>query len=130
MEYQPELGQMCSGQQWQQHECPEKVQSVLDSLQSAWYSVRGDENPFSNTGARFDGVKFKAHAYSWNDDEEQEFNFAWRDVRVSWYKYLGRGTTINRDMTDDEVIEMLRECMAELIYTAEVSGRPLADGRA
>jgi hypothetical protein len=122
MEYQPELGQMCFGQPWQQHECQENVKSALDALQSAWYAVRGNENPFSNTGARFDGDKFKAHAYSWNDDEEQEFNFAWRDVRVSWYKYLGRGTTINREMDDAEVSEMLRECMAELLSNVELTG--------
>lgn len=115
MAYEPELGQMCFGQPWQQRNCPEKVQNVLDALQAAWYAAREGENPFSNTGAQFDGDKFKAHAYSWNDDEEQEFNFAWRDVRVSWYKYLGRGTTINREMADDEVAEMLSECMAELL---------------
>jgi hypothetical protein len=113
---------MCFGQPWQQRECPEKVKSALDALKSAWYAVRENENPFSNTGARFDGDKFKAHAYSWNDDEEQEFNFAWRDVRVSWYKYLGRGTTINRDMADGEVSEMLRECMAELLSNAKGQG--------
>lgn len=122
MEYQPELGQMYFGQPWKQLKCPEKVQGALDSLQSAWYAARGNENPFSNTGAQFDGEKFKAHAYSWNDDEEQEFNFAWRDVRVSWYKCLGRGTTINREMEDAEVSEMLRECMAELLSNAEVTG--------
>ena len=121
MKYQPELGQMCFGQPWQQRECPEKVKSALDALQFAWYAARRDGNPFSNTGAQFDGDKFKVNAYSWND-EEQEFNFAWRDVRVSWYKYLGRGTTINREMADDEVSEMLRECMAELLSNVEVSG--------
>lgn len=114
MEYQPELGQACFGQPWQQRECPDKVLSALRALQCAFDVVRDDINPFGNTGTRFNGEKFKAHAYSWNDDEEQEFNFAWRDVRVSWYKYLGRGTTINREMADAEVSEMLRECMEEL----------------
>jgi len=97
------------------------MRSALDALQSAWHATRGNENPFSNTGARFDGEKFKAHAYSWNDDEDQEFNFAWRDVRVSWYKYLGRGMTINRDVTDEEVAEMLRECIEELLFNVEIT---------
>jgi hypothetical protein len=106
---------MCFGQTWHEMECPDRVCSALDALKGAWYATRGNENPFSNTGAQYDGENFKAHAYSWNDDE-QEFNFAWRDVRVSWYKYLGRGMTINRDMSDAEVLEMLRECMAELLF--------------
>lgn len=124
MGYQPELGQMCFGQPWQQKECPDKVLSALRALQCAFDVVRDDVNPFGNNGTRFDGEKFMAHSYSWNDDEEQEFNFAWRDVRVSWYKYLGRGTTINRDMSDTEVSEMLRECMAELLSNVS-SASPL-----
>ena len=112
--YQPEIGQAAFGQPWQQLDCPSMVESMLDSLSCAWSVCRNDGNPFSNSGARYDGIKFKAHAYSWAD-EEQEFNFAWRDVRVSWYKYLGRGTTINRKMGEAEIREMLKECMHELI---------------
>jgi hypothetical protein len=115
MEYGPELGQMAFGQPWQQIECPAKMMSALDSMRCSWYAVRGNENPFSNTGARLDGKKFKVHACSGDEDEEQEFNFAWRDVRVSWYKYLGRGTTINRYVADEEIQEMLREWTAELL---------------
>lgn len=118
MQYQPELGQACFGQPYQEIECPRLVLNVLESLQSAWYVLKGNENPFGNTGARFDGEKFKAHAYSWGDDE-QEFNFSWRDIRVSWYKYLGRSTSINRIMTDEEVREMLKECMQELIFSKD-----------
>ncbi|MDD5191479.1 MAG: hypothetical protein PHE50_10660 [Dehalococcoidales bacterium] len=110
----PELGQACFGQPWQPLECPTKIQCVLDALQNAWHVVSKEDNPFGNTGARYDGKSFKAHAYSWGDDE-QEFNFAWRDIRVSWYKYLGRGTTINRIPSELEIAEMLRECMAELL---------------
>lgn len=128
MEYQPELGQMCFGQPWQQKECPEKVLSALRALQNTFEAVRDDINPFGNNGTRFDGEKFKAHAYSWSDDD-QEFNFAWRDVRVSWCKYLGRGTTINRAMEDAEVTQMLRECMAELLSNVEVTGDGRLHGR-
>ena len=115
MVYQPELGQMCFGQPWHDLECQDKVMSALEAMHRVWHATRITDNPFSNTGARYNGKVVKIHAYSWNDEENQEFNFAWRDVRVSWYKYLGRGTTINRDMEDDEIIEMLRECINELL---------------
>lgn len=123
MEYEPELGQMCFGQPWQLLKISGKVERALQALQCAWNAIRRDDNPFENTGARYDGKNFQVHAYSWNDEEEQEFNFAWRDVRVSWYKYLGRGTTINREMSDVEVAEMLHECMVELLSTAK-KGHP------
>lgn len=95
-------------------ECPENIMNVLDALQLAWFDMRGPENPFSNTGAIYDGIAFRAHAYLWSEENNQEFNFAWRDIRISWYKYLGRSTFINRVMLDDEVSEMLNECMQEI----------------
>lgn len=120
--YIPEMGQAVFGQPWQPLEVNNKTQAALDALQNAWdASVPTNmdpnnyrDNPFSNTGFRYDGKCFKAHAYSWGDDD-QEFNFAWRDFRVSWYKYLGRGTTCNRHLSKTELKEMLSECLAEIV---------------
>lgn len=113
--YEPELGQLAFGQPWQSEEATEDTNDVLDCLRSAWNVMFGpNDNPFRNTGSRYGGRSFKAHAYSWSD-EEQEFNFAWRDLRVSWYKYLGRGTTQNRPLKDGEAREMLKECLMEIL---------------
>lgn len=114
MEYEPELGQMAFGKPWQPVDCPACVHGALTALSEAWSVLRADDNPFCNTGARYDGTAFKAHAYDWSDDE-QPFNFAWRDLRINWYKYLGRGMSASRDVTDTEAAEMLRECMGELL---------------
>jgi hypothetical protein len=100
-------------QPWQELTPPEFA--ALTALQNAhWAIYPKSANPFGNSGAKYDGIKYKVHAYSWTD-EEQEYNFAWRDIRISWYKYLGRGTTINREMKSSEILEMLRECMAETL---------------
>lgn len=116
MDYVPELGQMAFGQPWRELECPGDVLSALTSLRGVWDALWGcDSNPFANTGNRYTGTVFSAHAYSWNEEENQEFNFAWRDVRVSWYKHLNRGTSINRAMSKVEIAEMLRECTMELL---------------
>ena len=122
MDYEPEIGQACFGQPWQPQECQEDVQGVLNALNEAWEVARSDDNPFCNTGARFDGEAFRAHAYSWSDDA-QPFNFAWRDLRVSWYKYLGRGMSANRSVDRAEALEMLRECMRELLANSNSTGR-------
>jgi hypothetical protein len=111
----PELGQLCFGQPWQNLKCPENVVTALQSLALVWDCTNCGDAPFGNSGVRYDGKVFSAHAYSWNEDEKQQFNFKWRDVRVSWYKYLGRNTTINRLMTDDELRQMLKECLMEII---------------
>jgi len=38
-------------------------------------------------------------------------NFKWRDLEISWYKYVGRGMSANRKMTTKEIEEMLDDCL-------------------
>ena len=117
-EYQPEFGQMTFGQPWQPHAASELLEAALRSIDHELCRVMGNrlqkeyDSPFGNTGNRYECETFKAHAYSWADDVTQEFNFAWRDLRVSWYKYLGRGMSVNRAVTPDEIDTLLNDCLA------------------
>lgn len=113
--YEPEIGQACFGQPWQSFEPNSDVMCALECLANAWYVYKDTDNPFSNTGYYYDGNIFCVHAYSWNGDEEQKWNFKWKDIRISWYKHMRRGTTINRDMDKKEIKEMLTECLREMI---------------
>jgi len=118
--YLPEIGQLCWGQPWQEHIASPLLIAALRGIQSELDRVMWNRNqeeyesPFANTGNRFECEVFKAHAYSWDETVEQEFNFSWRDFRVSWYKYLGRGTSTNRPISNDEIEQMLEECLASL----------------
>jgi hypothetical protein len=76
------------------------------------FDLEGD--PFSNTGADFKCNAFEVESYSWNEDIEQPYNFKWRDLEVSWYKYCGRGMSVNRVPKVREIIEMVHECLDEL----------------
>lgn len=118
-EYLPELGQMLFGQPSQRYEAPESLQHALSLLGEnivAAAESHGErmDNPFSNTGARFKNDIFEVQAYSWDEDEEQPFNFAWRDLRVSWYKYVGRGMSVNMKVDVRLVNEMLVECLGSI----------------
>lgn len=92
-------------------------QSALDCLQQVWYTLRKDDNPFGNTGAKFVGDNCTINAYSWNeDDEDQDYpNFKWNDWEVSWYKYNGRGNECNRQLTRIELREMLWKCIGDIM---------------
>lgn len=111
--YEPELGQMAFGQPWQEFQCPAYLEFALECIRYALLTVH-DVDPFGNTGQHFKCSAFETHAYSWAD-EEQAFNFAYDDIRISWYKYLGRGTTVNRHVTKEETIQLLRDCLKEII---------------
>jgi hypothetical protein len=94
-------------------ECPEKVKNALRAIALVLHGCTG-ANPFENTGQKYDGECFSVEAYSWDEREAQFWNFKWRDIRVSWYKYLLRGTQINREMEDEEIKEMIKECVCEI----------------
>lgn len=114
-EYEPELGQMLFGQPSQELECPDYIDAALEFLATLFDNKRlSDENPFRNTGWEWSNEIFEVKAYSWNEDIEQKYNFKYRDIEVSWYKYLGRGNSINREVSKQECWVMLKNCVESL----------------
>lgn len=93
-----------------------EIENALRAI-GACFSVFKPEqdNPFENTGEQFNGESFSVHAYDWNEENEQDFNFKWRDFKVCWYKYLGRGMSMNRNLSRNEMQEMVRECILEIM---------------
>lgn len=116
MSYEPELGQMIFGQPYKTFRVSNIVDAALcrirDSLDRVMWNVHQKEyeSPFGNTGNSFKCDTFEVCAYSWGD-EEQPFNFKWRDVEISWYKYLGRGMSANKEIKPDLAAELLNDCL-------------------
>jgi hypothetical protein len=122
--FEPELGQMAFGQPYKEHEVSNLVDAALcrirDELRRVMWNIhqREYENPFGNSGNSFKCDTFEVQAYSWGDDE-QPFNFKWRGVEISWYKYLGRGMSANQKISADLAAEMLDDCLAAVIRYEE-----------
>ena len=118
--YEPGLGQAIFGQPWKQYECPEWLIAILDYIEAELIRVycninqKEINNPFRNTGGKFKNNVMEVEAYSWDDEKEQKYNFKWREIEISWYKWSGRGTSINKEVTPEEGIEMLNDCLKEL----------------
>lgn len=131
-EYDPELGQACFGQPSQRYECPEYVEPALQLLasfmeekgigyQCRFMRLDGEsdhctESAFRNIGEHFKNDTFEVCSYDWNTDVPQPYNFRYKDINVSWYKYLGRGMSINREVSIEETWSMLKECMESLCH--------------
>jgi hypothetical protein len=119
--YIPELGQEAFGQPYLQFGCSALCLAALESISVEWdrvmWNIHQEElpNPFGNTGASWTCDYFEVHAYDWNEDNEQPFNFKWKNIEISWYKYLGRGMSCNRDVSLHEISEMLDNCLEALI---------------
>lgn len=77
-------------------------------------------DPTHNSGARFENETFSMVAYCWCDGERAEHvngcppNFKCGDFEASWYKYLGRGSSMNKPITKDEFEVILRRCFESL----------------
>lgn len=88
----------------------EKLETVMWNIYQKDY-----DSPFRNTGNKFSqpNIPFEVAAYSWLD-EQQEWNFKWKDVHITWYKHMSRGTEVNQLLTNLKIEEMLNECLAAL----------------
>lgn len=74
------------------------------------------DSPFDNTGACFKNDVFEVRAYYWGDDEALEKlpNFRCEDVEVSWYKYLGRGMSVNKPLSVERMVEVFDKCLISI----------------
>ena len=114
--YEPELGQMINGQPYKEYEASSELINALECLAKCYDILYSKENnPFYNSGGEYENGVFEVEAYSWDDDYEQPYNFKWKDVEVGWYKNLGRGTTVNTEVSKADIEEMLRDCLYEML---------------
>ena len=129
-QYQPELGQMAFGQPHKEYEGSELLEAALRAIGYELERVMGNihqreySSPFDNSGnvEGFVCPTFSAHAYSWGD-EDQPYNFKWRDVEISWYKWSGRGLSVNKPLSPDLISEMLDACLAAVRRHEKENGR-------
>lgn len=105
----------------QQYDCPRWVVALLneldDQLDRVMWNIHQEEyhSPFENTANSFKNNVFEVQAYSWNDDVEQAYNFKCDDIEISWYKYLGRDTTINGEYEPQKIIDMFNKCLQSIL---------------
>ena len=113
--FEPELGQAAFGQPYKRIAVSQVLGDALMAIDlrlclKMWQTNPDYDSPFANSGNTFICDAFAVQAYSWDDEAEQYWNFRWRDVEVSWYKYLGRGMSVNKVLTNRQIEAMLDDC--------------------
>ena len=113
----------------QKYECPNYIVALLREIQRQLDRIMWNinqkeyDNPFENSANSFELGNFKIEAYNWNDDISQPYNFIYKvdksksnldDIKISWYKYLGRDTTINQQIDSDIIIDIYNDIMHQL----------------
>ena len=77
------------------------------------------DSPFSNSGNEFKCEVFQVSTYDWewdlvDEDITMSWNFIWKDVKICWYKYFGRGMYSNQELSAELAADMLEEVIAFL----------------
>jgi len=74
-------------------------------------------------GTNFENDIFMIHRYCWcekddcpwcGEEERENFWYKPKDFKLSWYKYIGRSMEMNKDLTDEEIIKMKKDCIDSL----------------
>ena len=105
----------------QQYDCPRWIVALLneldDQLDRVMWNIHQEEyqSPFENTANSFKNDIFEVQAYSWDDEVHQPYNFKCDDIEISWYKYLGRDTTINGEYEPQKIIDMFNKCLQSIL---------------
>ena len=122
----PELGQAAfSNTQWQQYECSELAVAALWAIGDEIGRVVGNatQEPTYPPTASYGGEQFVTDVfamrpYCWCEGDQHPAgcppNFEWKNVRVCWYKHVGRSPSCNVVLAPDMIAEMLTECLTAI----------------
>lgn len=90
------------------------VLNGLKYLGAAIANSQKMDNPCDNSASHFENSTFIMKGYSWDDEDDNDFNFKYNDFEVVWYKYIGRGTYQNQEISFAEWDEMFQKCLNSL----------------
>lgn len=122
--FEPQLGQLLmSNSPWESEELSEYLEALLQAIgeeieRVEWNNQQQQyESPINNNGEVYETDRFKMEAYCWCDGDLHKEgcppNFLYKpnNFRVRWYKYLGRGSSMSRSITEKEAVEMFQDCL-------------------
>lgn len=96
-------------------DCPGYVETALLFLAEVYeHKYNVSRSAFRNSGQSFSNSTFSVSAYDW-DSPTNTPNFKHGIFEIYWYKYVGRGMKMNREMSLLQCWIMLKDCVASLI---------------
>lgn len=100
--------------------CPDWVVALLKDIKerlntALWNKYQLEmPSPFDNSNSIYDGKCFEVKAHLWSSETKRLYNFKYKNIEISWYKYLGRDTTINGEYSNEEIINMYNDIIKEI----------------
>ncbi len=119
--YNPELGQLMYDSPVGEFELGDMETWVVDNLRDIAKHTKVNDlgGNVGGHGVNFQNDVFEMRNYHWcNDGGDCEIaaqpNFKSGSVEFRWYKYLGRGMSVNRQVTEEVLTEIFQRCKDSL----------------
>jgi hypothetical protein len=117
-EYTPELGQYCYGNAYGQYEMPQYaivlLQGILQYISiTVWNRDQVEWDKYTDPG--IPGIEYRP--YWWGNEDAPEAtmpNLGCGGVKVFWYKYPGRGMSVDKNLSPAEWAEWFNACLAAI----------------
>lgn len=122
-----ELGQACFGNKWSQYNAPDFITAgfllLEHEIQRVEWNIRQKsfETPLGGGAwcGSIDSYKnkvFEIHPYYWGEHKHlsNRPNFKCGRFEVRWYKYMGRGMTMNMNVDANKFFKIIGRCMKYL----------------
>jgi len=125
--YSPEIGKAVFGAPWGEYDFDSMKDSEIIEYMLRIISYFATDQPCYS--GYFENDVFALRPYYWGDDEEeaQRPNFLHKKsgLEIRWYKYIGRGMSVNRKICPKCFLEIFVDCLKSL-FKKEVQGNDKA----
>ena len=127
MTFTPELGQLAFDVATFEHACPRFIEAGLMCLANEIERVEWNRRqerycaPVENNGEEYVTEAFEMRAYCWDEDSQRSAlpNFRCGDLEVRWYKYVGRGMSMNRPIDANAFFVLIDRCVESVLARTE-----------
>ena len=124
--YEPELGQIMWDMPPGEFDLGKLEKLVVSNLRklAQLTKVEGLGDNIGGHSVKFRSDVFVMQNYHWCTEGDDcktaaQPNFKCGDVEIRWYKYLGRGMSVNRQVTREELTEIFQKCKDSLLPTSQ-----------
>ena len=118
--YEPELGQAVFGAPTGAFECPAYVDAFLDYLLwriglVVWNRDQKEWDKYEDP--KIEGLEYRPYCWDDTSPEAELPNLKWGEAEIRWYKYPGRGMSVNKEWGPSEWVkwfDSINERLVEL----------------
>lgn len=113
--FTPSIEQLEKKIPYQMFEAPEFLCDVLEEIERALNAYMEEKCPvgYFKPFRRCGSYRGEAFSVIGRSTPEVKSNFHWEDVKISWYPEFGENMSVNKVLSENCILRLREECLAE-----------------